>query len=198
MGRQSQLQRVQRLNNLQKINASTSENSDPSTSPTAPLKEELEKQRARANDNARKLHNKAREAQRAKSTRDILRLEKRQLSHMSRMQSSRVPNQKQLAVARALKKAMAGPGDLYMKENGVIKEECREMLRELQVLNVPVEKVNAVVHVVAKGFGLKVKDNVSARAVGRIMREGGIAAEIQLVHEVEQAKGCSFLSSCQC
>jgi hypothetical protein len=84
---------------------------------------------------------------------------------------------------------MAGPGDLYMKEKGIIKEACREMLRELQVLNVPVEKVNDVVHVVARGFGLKVKDKVSARAVGRIMWEGGIAAEIQLVHEIEQAKG---------
>jgi hypothetical protein len=125
MGRQSQLQQVQHLKNLQKINASNSENSDPRTSPTAPLKEELEKQHARANDNARKLHNKARKAQRAKSTRDILHLEKRQLSHMSHMQRNHVPNQKQpeLVVARALKKAMAGPGDLYMKEKGVIKEE---------------------------------------------------------------------------
>jgi hypothetical protein len=138
---------VQHLKNLQKINVSNSENYDPRTSPTAPLKKELEKQRARADENACKLHNKACEAQHAKSTRDILCVEKRQLSHISRMQDSRVPNQKQLAVARALKKAMAGPGDLYMKEKGIIKEACQEMLWELQVLNVPVEKVNDMVHV---------------------------------------------------
>jgi hypothetical protein len=107
--RQSQLQRVQRLSNLQKINASNTENCDPRTSPTALLKTELEKQCARADDNARKLHNKAREAQRAKTARDVLRLEKRQLTHMSRMRASRVPNQKQLAVARALKQAAARP-----------------------------------------------------------------------------------------
>jgi hypothetical protein len=100
MGRQSQLQRVQRLKNLQKINTPNSKNYDPHASPTAPLKKELEKQHARADENARKLHNKAREAQHAKSTRDILRLEKRQLSHISRMRASRVPNQKQFAVAR--------------------------------------------------------------------------------------------------
>jgi hypothetical protein len=190
--RQSQLQRVQHLSNLQKINASNTENRDPRTSPTALLKTELKKQCARADDNARKLHNKAREAQRAKTARDVLRLEKRQLTHMSRMRASRVPNQKQLAVARALKQAAARPGDLYMKDKGVIKEDCREMLRELQVLNVPVEKINAVIHVVAKGFGLNVKDQVSARAVGRIMREGGVAAQIQLVHEAEHAKGEQF------
>jgi hypothetical protein len=168
---------------------SDSENRDPRTSPTTLLKSELEKERARADGNARKLHNKTREAQRAKTARDLLRLEKHRLIHISRMRASRVPNQKQLAVGRALKKVAAGPGDLYMKEKGVIKEDCREMLRELQVLNVPVEKVNDVVHVVAKGFGLNVKDSVSARAVGRIVREGGVAAEIQLVHEVEHAKG---------
>jgi hypothetical protein len=74
--RQSKLQRVQQLSNLQKINASNIENHGPRTSPTAVLKTELEKQRARADDNARKLHNKAREAQRAKTARDLLRLEK--------------------------------------------------------------------------------------------------------------------------
>ena len=63
------------------------------------------------------------------------------------------------------------------------------MLRELQVLSVPVDKVNAVVHTVAKGFGLRVKDDVSARAARRIMCEGGVAAQIQLVHEAENAKG---------
>lgn len=187
--RQSQLQQVQCLNNLQKINTSNSENCDPCTSSTAVLKIELEQQCAQADDNAHRLHNKAREAQHAKTTRDLLRLEKCQLTHMSCMQASRVLNQKQLAVARALKKAATGPGNLYMKEKGVIKEDCREMLQELQVLNVLVEKVNAVVHAVAKGFSLTVKDNVSARAIGRITQEGWVASQIQLVHEVENANG---------
>ena len=75
--RQSKLQRVQHINNLQKINASNIENHGPRTSPTAVLKTELEKQRTLgAEDNARKLHNKAREAQHAKTPRDLLHLEK--------------------------------------------------------------------------------------------------------------------------
>jgi hypothetical protein len=45
---------------------------------------------------------------------------------------------------------------------------------------------------VSKGFGLNVKDNVSARAVGHIMHEGGVAAQIQLVHKAENAKGSQF------
>ena len=74
--RQSKLQWVQHINNLKKINASNIENHGPRTSPTAVLKTELEKQCARADDNACKLHNKAREAQRAKTPRDLLHLEK--------------------------------------------------------------------------------------------------------------------------
>ena len=73
---QSKLQRVQHLNNLQNINELNIEKHGPCTSPTAVLKTELEKQRARADDNARKLHNKACEAQRAKTPRDLLHLEK--------------------------------------------------------------------------------------------------------------------------
>ena len=67
------------------------------------------------------------------------------------------------------------------------------MIRDLQTLNVPVEKLNEVVHIVGKGFGLKVMDNMSTRTIGRVMREGGVAAEMQIVHEIEQAKGMHLL-----
>jgi hypothetical protein len=80
-----------------------------------------------------------------------------------------------------------------MKKKGIVQEECREMLRDLQTLNVPVEKLNEVVHVVEKGLGVKVMDNVSTRTIGRVMREGGVAAEMQIVHEIEQAKGAHLL-----
>jgi hypothetical protein len=74
-------------------------NHGPHTSPTAVLKTELEKQCAQADDNARKLHNKARETQHAKTARDLLHMDKHQLMHMACMRASHIPNQKQLTVA---------------------------------------------------------------------------------------------------
>ena len=58
----------------------------------------------------------------------------------------------------------------------------------------PVEKLNEVIHIVGRGFGFEIndKDNVSARTVGRVMKEGGIAAEMQIVHEIETAKGMNL------
>lgn len=51
-----------------------------------------------------------------------------------------------------------------MKEKGIIKEDSREMLQELQVLNVPVEKLDEAVHVMTRGFGLNVVDSISVRS----------------------------------
>ena len=62
------------------------------------------------------------------------------------------------------------------------------MLRDLQTLNMPVEKLNEVVHVVGRGFGLEINDNVSMHTIGHVMQEGGIASEMQLVHKIDVAK----------
>jgi hypothetical protein len=195
MVRRSPQQRAQCQNNLRRINALDRENQDPRSSPISAVQQELARQRARADDNARRYRNKAREALRAKTTRDLLRAEKAQIYNAARAKAARVPKQKQHAVAKALEKAKAIPKERYMKKKGVVQEECRGMLRDLQTLNVPVEKLNEVVHVVGKGLGLKVMDNVSTRTIGRVMREGGVAAEMQIVHEIEQAKGMCLEST---
>jgi hypothetical protein len=144
----------------------------------------------RADDNARKYRNKTREALRAKTTRDLLRAEKARIYNAARAMAGRVPQQKARAVTKALEKAQAVvPNERHMKKKGIVQDECWEMLRDLQTLNVPVEKLNEVVHVVGRGFGLEIKDNVSTRTIGRVMREGGIASEMQLVHEIDVAKG---------
>jgi hypothetical protein len=92
-------------------------------------------------------------------------------------------------VTKALEKSCAAPNERYMKVKGVVQDECREMLRDLQTLNVPVEKLNEVVHVVGRGFGLEIRDNVSTRTIGRVMREGGVASEMQIVREIDASKG---------
>jgi hypothetical protein len=98
-------------------------------------------------------------------------------------------------VTKALENARAIPDQRYMKTKGVVQDECREMLRDLQTLNVPVEKLNEVVHVVGRGFGLEIKDNVSTHTIGWVMQEGGVASEMQIVREIDTAKGVSRLTS---
>ena len=80
-----------------------------------------------------------------------------------------VPLQKARTVTKALEKAQAVPNERQMKKKGVVQDECREMLRDLQTLNMPVEKLNEVVHVVGRGFGLETKDNVSMHTIGHVM-----------------------------
>lgn len=63
------------------------------------------------------------------------------------------------------------------------------MLRDLQTLNVPVERLNEVIHVVGRGFGLKIKDNISVHTIGCIMWEGGVASDMQIVCEIDASKG---------
>jgi hypothetical protein len=49
-------------------------------------------------------------------------------------------------------------------------------------------KVNDAVHVVGETLGVTVKGDMSTRTVGRCIREGGIAAKIQIADEIHKAK----------
>jgi hypothetical protein len=55
------------------------------------------------------------------------------------------------------------------------------------------EQVSSAVKVVAHGFGVNVKGCISACSVGCITLEGGLAAQLQIVHEIEHAPGKSLL-----
>ncbi|PBK79975.1 hypothetical protein ARMGADRAFT_977390, partial [Armillaria gallica] len=66
------------------------------------------------------------------------------------------------------------------------------MVRKLQILNVPVNNVDSVIHTVANGININVKDHISTKAARLIMLEGGVMAELQLVHEVQQAEGITI------
>ena len=76
-----------------------------------------------------------------------------------------------------------------LKEKGIFTEQARTMTRELVKVGVPMEQVGSAVKAVAQGFGVNVKGHISARSVGRITLEGGLAAQLQLVHEIEHAPG---------
>lgn len=76
-----------------------------------------------------------------------------------------------------------------MKIKGVISDDSREMIQGLVGLGVSTKKVNEVIQTVAGGIGFPVVDRIDSHSVSRITLEGGIAAEMQLAHEVHSAGG---------
>ncbi|KDQ15795.1 hypothetical protein BOTBODRAFT_107897, partial [Botryobasidium botryosum FD-172 SS1] len=102
-----------------------------------------------------------------------------------RMSKVRTPQKQQNAVA-------AG-ASVLLKEGGIITEETREGIRDLLVLKVPAENVNAVIHTVAhKILGANVSDSIDRRSVSRIALEGLLAAEMQSVYEVHAARATTL------
>ncbi|TEB17434.1 hypothetical protein FA13DRAFT_1650221 [Coprinellus micaceus] len=85
-------------------------------------------------------------------------------------------------------------GVARLKEKGVITMETRRMVRRLGKENVPDAKIDAVIHIVGEGLGVEVDGHIDPRSVGRIIAEGGIASEIQIVDELkpENCEGFTF------
>ncbi|KAF8220609.1 hypothetical protein L208DRAFT_1089625, partial [Tricholoma matsutake] len=74
-----------------------------------------------------------------------------------------------------------------LKENGIFTEETWTITCELVKVRVPMEQVGNAVKAVAQGFGVNVKGCISACSIGCITLEGGLAAQLQIVHEIEHA-----------
>jgi hypothetical protein len=51
------------------------------------------------------------------------------------------------------------------------------------------ENIDPVIHTVGTGLGLQVQDHISARQIGRVMEEAGIASDIQVAMEINASKG---------
>ena len=79
------------------------------------------------------------------------------------------------------------------EKGGIISESSREMLRELGQCSVPVGRVNDVIQAVSRGLGVEVKDSVDKHSVARIIREGGVAAEMQAPYEIHLAQSMSWV-----
>ncbi|KAF8871626.1 hypothetical protein BD779DRAFT_1680239 [Infundibulicybe gibba] len=167
----------------------TSEKYTPPDPLITAVRRELERQKAKVHQLMQSLRNKGKEANRAWDMRDRLRREKNQLLHASRMKQARESGQRQRIATKALSHAGNEWSVSHLKHRGVVKDSCRAMIRNLAVCNVPESHINNVIHFVGRGLGVDVMDSVDARTVGRIIQEGGIASEIQLVHEIESSKG---------
>ncbi|KDQ13332.1 hypothetical protein BOTBODRAFT_175645 [Botryobasidium botryosum FD-172 SS1] len=54
------------------------------------------------------------------------------------------------------------------------------------------KNVDGALHLFTKGFGINLEDSISRRSVGRINREGGVAAGIQVGYEFNKANVCTL------
>jgi hypothetical protein len=75
-----------------------------------------------------------------------------------------------------------------VKEHGIISDAIRSCVQDLVSLNVPVDNVCAIIAAVTEALNVKLVGNLSAWSVGRIVKEGGIKAQLQVVDELKQAQ----------
>ncbi|KAJ7161852.1 hypothetical protein C8R43DRAFT_1063127 [Mycena crocata] len=75
---------------------------------------------------------------------------------------------------------------------GIFTEQSREMVRDMVTLNVAAVNVDRVIHTVARGIGVNIQDHISARHVGRLVEEGGIASDIQVAAEIRESKAVTI------
>lgn len=76
-----------------------------------------------------------------------------------------------------------------LTSQGVYTPECRALVLDLCASGVPDKAVGSVIASFARTFGIHLSKVPSARTVGLIKIEGGIASKIQTVHEMLLTKG---------
>ncbi|KAJ7448747.1 hypothetical protein FB451DRAFT_1053734 [Mycena latifolia] len=79
-----------------------------------------------------------------------------------------------------------------LKRNGAYTAESKALARIVEKAGCSQGKVGRVIQAVAKAAGIVVKGTMSRRTVQRALIEGGIAARIQLGHEMAQADGITL------
>ncbi|KAF8151571.1 hypothetical protein B0H34DRAFT_664489 [Crassisporium funariophilum] len=77
---------------------------------------------------------------------------------------------------------------IQLKEKGAFTEATRELVRELVNRGLPVDQVNGAIQAMSAHNGLERQDTISTRSIGRIILEGGIAAQMQIIDEVNHAE----------
>jgi outer membrane murein-binding lipoprotein Lpp len=97
--------------------------------------------------------------------------------------------------ARAVEKAKAVSHLFRLQQKGVIMEASRELVTDLVSLhNVPVSRVLSVICSVAATLGVQFDGDISERSIGRIVLEGGLISQAQIVHEIQSTAGKSSQS----
>ncbi|KIJ31757.1 hypothetical protein M422DRAFT_185462, partial [Sphaerobolus stellatus SS14] len=76
-----------------------------------------------------------------------------------------------------------------LKQKGIIKDDVRDAVRDLITIGVSRNKIFAVLQRVFRLAGINLEGKLSPRSVSRMVLEGGVASDIQLVETVTTASG---------
>jgi hypothetical protein len=155
------------------------------------LKENNEQLGSHANELAQRLHNKSRQATRARVSADELRADLNRSKHARVVQAGRLERRKTDGIGKAMKEARIGVTKCWMKgKGGVFTEPSHEMFRELVAFKVLPENIDPVIHTVGTGLGLQVQDHISARQIGRVMEEAGLLQISKLRWKLMRQRVC--------
>ncbi|KAK7034159.1 hypothetical protein R3P38DRAFT_3351366 [Favolaschia claudopus] len=116
--------------------------------------------------------------------------------HALKEKVRRIPARLQAVMKRAAKlfgKQKDDAQTYHLKQAGAIPDKARDIFAEMVALdNVPANKVVRVFKRIGEVFGVNVKGDVSRRSIGRITKEGGVAAKLQFAEEAQKAKGITL------
>ena len=76
-------------------------------------------------------------------------------------------------------------GTLHLKEKGIIPDPVRALLCDLMSFGLKVSQNSHAVATIATAAGAEVEGEISRRSMLRIMKEGGVAAGMQIVDDVK-------------
>ena len=96
---------------------------------------------------------------------------------------------KESAVQKARSKVLQEKSTFYLLKKGVYSEETWNLVRILVQANVSAKNIMAVIKAALATAGITAVGSISPRTVARIIREGYIAACIQLGFELDETKG---------
>jgi hypothetical protein len=74
---------------------------------------------------------------------------------------------------------------------GVYSSKCRQLARAMVLSGCSREKVGRLMRLIGETFGIKLTYTMSRRTVSRTVLEGGVAAKIQIAHELLTTEGKS-------
>ncbi|THU96468.1 hypothetical protein K435DRAFT_858496 [Dendrothele bispora CBS 962.96] len=141
---------------------------------------EMERTRA---DSIEETLNMVREGLEAKCA-DLKRVRKE--NHAKSMQVKRMRGTMEREVKKVIEKSEILTW--AVKEKGIIKDECRQLVRDLVSLNVGVEHVDEVIRVVAETLRVGIDGKFDVRSVGRITLEGLVASTVQVAEEIQEGE----------
>ena len=107
-------------------------------------------------------------------------------------QCDRAPEIKAKAIECSKIKADKENHTFRLLEKGIYKPKVRELARTLVAAGCSQEYVGGLVQTICENAGLTVSNKMSRRTVSRALLEGGVAAKVQLGHELAQTKGNSY------